>query len=369
MKNSMIKTLLLLSLLAPCHTIRAEISQSDSEIHNLNKQLNNSLVYIDDEVRQNIVDLQEALPNHAWSLSYRNLCKDIRNEGTVVTHDFMSHVLNECFAACSKLSESDAYAVRTTFVNYVHKLANGKAHINAADDESENDIATDTRGCCKKKKPKKICSLCVEQCLSAGALSVAGNVTIGGTLIVGGVNFNTLAGIAGAPGVAGAIGAAGAAGAPGTMGVPGIPGIGGVLGWGYIYNLGQLTNSNGKAIAPQASIPFDSAGPLNGVTYALLSGAIHVTSAGTYLIDFSVSGTEPNQFAIAVNGVPNTSTVYGAGAGTEQNNGQAIITLAANDVITLINHTSAGAVQLFATPPIGGTAAAINASVVILRIA
>jgi hypothetical protein len=369
MKNIMIKAFLLLSLLAPYYAIRAEISQSDSELHELNAQLNNSLVYIDEEVGQSIVYLEDALPNHAWSSSFRNLCKDIRNEGTVVTYDFISHTLNECFAASTKLSEIDAYAVRSTLVNYIHKLVDGKAHITALEDESDNDNAADTRGCCKKKKPKKICSLCVAQCLSAGALSVKGNATIGGTLIVGGVNFNTLSGIAGAPGVAGAIGAAGAAGAPGTMGVPGIPGIGGVLGWGYIYNLGQLTNGNGKAIDPQALVPFDTAGPLNGITYTPGSGTINVTSAGTYLINFSVSGTESNQFAIAVNGSPNASTIYGAGAGTEQNNGQAIITLAANDVITLINHTSATAVQLFATPPIGGTAAAINASIVILRIA
>lgn len=361
MKNTMIKAFLLLSLLAPYHAIRAEISQSDSELNELNAQLNNSLVYIDEDVRQSLVYLEDTLPNHAWSSNFRNLCKDIRNEGTVVTHDFISQTLNECFGACSKLSESDAYSVRTTLVNYVHKLANGKAHISALDDESEDDNAADTRGCCKKKKPKKICSLCVKECLSAGALSVRGNVTIGGTLIVGGVNFNTLAGIAGAPGVAGAIGAAGAAGAPGTMGVPGIPGIGGVLGWGYIYNLGSVT------IAPEAPILFDTNGPLNGITHTAGSAAINIVSAGTYLINFSVSGTQPNQFAISVNGAPNLSTIYGSGAGTQQNDGQAILVLQAGDVVNVINHTSSGGIGL--ATPIGGTAASINASIVILRIA
>ena len=83
---------------------------------------------------------------------------------------------------------------------------------------------------------------------------------------------------------------------------------------------------------------------------------------------FSASGTEPNQFALFINGVVVPGTVYGSGAGTQQNTGQAILAVAAGDVLTLRNHTSAAAVTLAAGPPIGGTAAAVNASILIQKL-
>ena len=103
------------------------------------------------------------------------------------------------------------------------------------------------------------------------------------------------------------------------------------------------------------------------MTHATPSPSIVVESAGTYAITFSVSGTEPNQFAIFVNGAPNTSTVYGSGAGTQQNTGQAILILGAGDSISIVNHSSAAAVGLASV--IGGTQANVNASVLIERLA
>jgi hypothetical protein len=105
-----------------------------------------------------------------------------------------------------------------------------------------------------------------------------------------------------------------------------------------------------------------------GITHALGSSDITVASAGDYMVTFSVSGTEPNQFALFLNGVMVAGTDYGSGAGTQQNSGQAILTIGANDVLTLRNHTSAAAVTLAATPPIGGTVAAVNASVLIQKL-
>jgi len=172
---------------------------------------------------------------------------------------------------------------------------------------------------------------------------------VSGTLIVNGVNFNTLSGIAGAVGAIGATGATG------------IPGVGGILGWGYIYNL------TAETVAIGDDVPFDSNGTLSGVTHATPSPSIGIVNAGTYYIAFSVSGSEPNQFAIFVNGVASTSTVYSSGAGTQQNNGLAILTLGAGDVVTLVNHSSAAAVTLASV--IGGTQANVNASVILLRIA
>jgi hypothetical protein len=61
-------------------------------------------------------------------------------------------------------------------------------------------------------------------------------------------------------------------------------------------------------------------------------------------------------------------SVYGSGAGTQQNSGQAILTIGANDALSLRNHTSAAAVTLAAAPPIGGTVTAVNASVLLQKL-
>ena len=44
-------------------------------------------------------------------------------------------------------------------------------------------------------------------------------------------------------------------------------------------------------------------------------------------------GVESNQYALFLNGAPVVGTVYGSGAGTQQDNGQAIIAIAAGDVL------------------------------------
>jgi hypothetical protein len=82
---------------------------------------------------------------------------------------------------------------------------------------------------------------------------------------------------------------------------------------------------------------------------------------------FSVSGTEPNQFDVYVNGAPTLLSLYGTGAGTQQNNGSAIMNLNALDVITLVSHSSTAAVTL--ASPVGGTQPNVTASVTIVKLA
>jgi hypothetical protein len=70
--------------------------------------------------------------------------------------------------------------------------------------------------------------------------------------------------------------------------------------------------------------------------------------------------------AIAVNGVPLAEAIYGSGAGTQQNSGQAIIALSAGDILTIVNHSSSSSVTLPSV--VGGTQANVNASVVIEKL-
>ena len=94
---------------------------------------------------------------------------------------------------------------------------------------------------------------------------------------------------------------------------------------------------------------------------------IVVIDSGIYAIQYSVSGVEPGQFALFVNGAAAGGTIYGSGAGTQQNSGRAILVLSANDVLTLVNHTSAAAVTLQTLA--GGTQTNVNASLLIEKLA
>jgi hypothetical protein len=118
----------------------------------------------------------------------------------------------------------------------------------------------------------------------------------------------------------------------------------------------------------EADVPFDSDGVhTSGITHATGSAQIQLVNSGTYKVSFSVSGTEPNQMALFVNGVVVDGTVYGSGAGTQQNTGQAIVTTSApSSLLTVRNHTSSAAVGLASV--IGGTQANVNASVVIEKL-
>jgi hypothetical protein len=119
----------------------------------------------------------------------------------------------------------------------------------------------------------------------------------------------------------------------------------------------------------ETAVTFDNNGiGTAGFTHGLGSSDITVINQGVYKVTFSVSGTEPCQFALFINGVVVAESVYGSGAGTQQDTGQVILALNANDVITLVNHTSAAAVTLAASPPIGGTATTVNASVLIQQL-
>lgn len=128
--------------------------------------------------------------------------------------------------------------------------------------------------------------------------------------------------------------------------------------YGYIYNLSPQT------VAIEADIIFDSTGIVtSGITHAPGTAQILVTTPGIYEVNFIVSGVEPNQFTLFLNGTPVAGAVYGSGAGTQQNTGQVIISIASGDILTLRNHSSAAAVILQTLA--GGTQINVNASILL----
>ncbi len=189
-----------------------------------------------------------------------------------------------------------------------------------------------------------------------GATGAAGPA--GGTGLQGVQGATGAAGPQGPSGPAGSPGATGPAGSTGPAGPTGSAGSSGLSQYGYVYN------TSSQVVALEAAITFDSNGAMTaGITHATGATGITLVDAGTYEIRFSVSGTEPNQIGIFINGVSAAGTIYGSGAGTQQNVGQTILTVPAESVLTIVNHSSAAAVTL--ATPIGGTQASTNASVVI----
>jgi BclA C-terminal domain len=111
-------------------------------------------------------------------------------------------------------------------------------------------------------------------------------------------------------------------------------------------------------------VKFDTNGILTaGITHTAGTAGIMISNTGDYLITFSISAVEPNQFALFINGTQVPGDVYGSGAGTQQNHGQTIVTLAGGDVLTLRNHSSAAAVTLQTLA--GGTQTTVNAAITI----
>lgn len=79
-----------------------------------------------------------------------------------------------------------------------------------------------------------------------------------------------------------------------------------------------------------------------------------------------MSGVEPSQMALMVNGTVAPGGVYGSGAGTQETSGQVIVTVAAGAVLTIRNHTSAAATTLQTLA--GGTRTNTNASISIEKL-
>lgn len=115
-----------------------------------------------------------------------------------------------------------------------------------------------------------------------------------------------------------------------------------------------------------AAVLFDSQSNLLNIENRAGSSDITILLGGSYLVSFSVTGTEPNQFAIFVNGVVVPGSIYGSGAGTQQNNGQVIVTLEKEDIVTLVNYHSAAVVGLQSLS--GGTELNVTASVTLLKL-
>lgn len=139
-------------------------------------------------------------------------------------------------------------------------------------------------------------------------------------------------------------------------------------GFGYFYNLAVSAT-----VAIAAPFPFDTNGEFSPAVFAHTASPVVATSApitilqaGTYRVEYSVTVAEARQIALYLNGAVVAGTIYGQATGTAVTTAFAIITAAANDVLTLRNHLSAAALTL--VTPSGGTASNTTNSLLIEKL-
>jgi hypothetical protein len=345
------------------------------------------------------------LPSHTWSTPFKILALDIQDEGNVAFYEHVDAIVKEGLEACTHLSHDQQAPLQASLERYQTRLRSGKAHLIASGRDNEQ---SQTRGCGgMSSNVKKICKLAV-RCLSvqgkffvngvdfsvltalAGAIGATGPAGVQG--IAGVLGAVGAAGPAGAAGIAGAIGAIGAAGAAGIQGAPGVPGIAGI---GGILGYASACNTSAQTIVPGGFVTFDTPGLSLGVTPPIAAGSmVTIVTTGVYFIQYSVRGTPSTlaplstlQFQLIYNTTPvtvpvaigcatyasdvqNTSFSAGDPYETEVVNGFVITSLAAGDVLQLQNITndSTDSVALTGTV-VGTTTIAVNASILVMRIA
>ena len=169
----------------------------------------------------------------------------------------------------------------------------------------------------------------------------------------------------GPQGIAGPAGATGPTGPTGAMGPTGPAGESGLSSYATFYAL--MPTDNAVAIAPNEPIDFPTtATKTNDITVTSPS-VFTVTTAGNYLVMFQASTTEGGQLQLTVNNTPIAYTTVGKAGENTQIVGFAILPLAANDAISVIN-PQASTTGITLTQNAGGTSA-VAAQLVIAKLA
>lgn len=169
----------------------------------------------------------------------------------------------------------------------------------------------------------------------------------------------------GPQGIAGPAGATGATGATGPTGPTGPAGESGLSSYATFYAL--MPTDNAIAIAPNEPIDFPTTATKTSDITVTSPSVFTVTTAGNYLVMFQASTTEGGQLQLTVNNTPIAYTTVGKAGENTQIVGFAILPLAANDAISVIN-PQASTTGITLTQNAGG-ASAVAAQLVIAKLA
>ena len=169
----------------------------------------------------------------------------------------------------------------------------------------------------------------------------------------------------GPQGIAGPAGATGATGATGPTGPTGPAGESGLSSYATFYAL--MPTDNAITIAPNEPIDFPTTATKTSDITVTSPSVFTVTTAGNYLVMFQASTTEGGQLQLTVNNTPIAYTTVGKAGENTQIVGFAILPLAANDAISVIN-PQASTTGITLTQNAGG-ASAVAAQLVIAKLA
>jgi hypothetical protein len=187
-------------------------------------------------------------------------------------------------------------------------------------------------------------------------------------------------GLKGATGLAGATGARGADGANGSIGQPGPAGTNGTNGingrdganggpgpaatrdYAYLYDVA------GQTVAPSGDVLFRTDGAMTGeFVHPAGSSSITFLTGGTFKVTVSIAGSLRNQVGVTLNGVSVVGAIFGTDDNSQQNGGQAIVSVGAGQQMTIRNQSTTAAIPLDNTA--GGAAINVDASILIERLA
>jgi len=173
----------------------------------------------------------------------------------------------------------------------------------------------------------------------------------------------------GTVGPTGPIGANGLIGPTGTNGPTGPIGSTGNNSFAFVYNTTSRVLVGGGGVVGNI-VEFDTLGAITpGFNFVNAQQLITVDFTGTYLVEFTVLVPSAAQFSLLLGGsaLIFPQSVYGSSVpdGVSTIFGQAIITLNANEGVSLLN-TSNGSITL--PTNVGGSEVTINASLIIQRL-
>ena len=158
-------------------------------------------------------------------------------------------------------------------------------------------------------------------------------------------------GIAGSQGPVGATGATGPQGPVGSQGPIGLTGpqgpAGGVLGYADFYNI--INTTEGVTVAAGEDLSFPNESFIGGTSIqSLTDSTFELVEAGTYQILFEAPVSTAGRLVLTLNDTELPYTVVGSNADNTQIVGMAIVSAAADSVLTVRNPAGSSALTLSA---------------------
>jgi hypothetical protein len=133
--------------------------------------------------------------------------------------------------------------------------------------------------------------------------------------------------------------------------------------------LGTFYNRATQVIATEAPVVFNESSYVNGLSWVATNpGQITVLEDGVYKLFFLINTGTAAQFTVFVNGVPINTSTQGTNKGAGQLTTRLLVELKKNDIITVVNHTSANG-SVIATELCGGYKQNISTIVTLFKIA